>query len=113
MMSPDQARDLFSDAYEKALAADAQRAFDAALEANAALAAEYAAFCRMLELMRHRPRPTPNLLPGVKRRLKQRGRSALRNKLYGVQPIAIGALMLVLLGVAWLALHLLMQTTGR
>jgi hypothetical protein len=112
-MSPDEARDLFSDAYEKALAVDAQAAFDATLEAHAELAAEYAQFCRTLELMRQRPRPTPNLLPGVRRRLKQRGRSALRNKLYGVQPIAIGALMLVLLGVAWLALHLLYTTTSR
>jgi hypothetical protein len=112
-MSPDEARDLFSEAYEKALAADAQRAFDDALAANAELAGEYAAFCRMLELMKARPRPTPNLLPGVKRRLRMRGRSALRNKLYGVQPIAIGALMLVLLGVAWLALRLLYTTMSR
>ncbi len=111
-MTPDEARDLFSDAYEKALAADAQAAFEATLAAHAELAAEYTAFCRTLELMAQRPRPAPNLLPGVKRRLKQRGRSALRNRLYGVQPIAIGVLMLVLVGVAWLALYWL-QSASR
>lgn len=116
-MSPDEARELFSDAYEKALASDQQRAFDSALDAHVELADEYAAFCRTLELMRQRPKPMPpNLLPGIQRRLKmnQRGQ-ALRRRfgLGGVHPVALGLLMLALAGLAWVALELLQAAVGR
>jgi len=116
-MSPDEARELFSDAYEKALAADQQRAFDSALEAHVELADEYAAFCRTLELMRLRPQPAPpNLLPGIQRRLKMNKRGeALRKRfgMGGVHPVALGLLMLALAGLAWIALELLQTALGR
>lgn len=115
-MSPDEARELFSEAYEGALAADAQRAFDGALEADLALADEYAAFCRALELMRRRPQPAPpNLLPGIQRRLRAQKRgAALRKRLAlgGVHPVLLGLLMLAFAGLAWLALELL-QAASR
>lgn len=110
-MSPDEARELFSDAYEEALAADTKLAFDNALEADIALADEYAVFCRALELMRQRPRPTPpNLMPGIQRRLRMQKRGAALQKRFGlggIHPAALGLLMLALAGLGWLALHLL------
>jgi len=116
-MSPEEARELFSDAYEKALAADRQRAFESALEADVELAGEYAAFCRTLELMRLRPQPSPpNLLPGIQRRLKMNRRGeAMRRRfgIGGIRPVPLGLLMLALAGLAWIALELLQASIGR
>lgn len=116
-MSPDEARELFSEAYEDALTADIQRAFDRALEANIALADEYAAFCRALELMRQRPQPaTPNLLPGIQRRLRMQRRAAALQKRFGlggIKPVGLALLMLAVAGLGWLALELLQAALGR
>ena len=119
-MTPEQARDLFSDAYEGGLPEDVQRVFEAQLAADDALAAEYAAFRRALELVRQRPRvQSPNLLPGVRRRLRRRGRFYAgplleRLGLGGViHPVALGVLMLALLGLGWVALQLLEVVLGR
>lgn len=116
-MSPDEARELFSDAYEEALAADAQAAFDRALEADLKLADEYAAFCRALELMRQRPQPaTPNLLPGIQRRLRMQKRGvALQRRfgLGGIRLVTLGLVMLALAGLGWVALELLQAALHR
>jgi hypothetical protein len=116
-MSPDEARELFSDAYEKSLAVDQMRAFESALQAHVELADEYAAFCRTLELMRQRPQPTPpNLLPGIQRRLKMNKRGETLRKRFGmggVHPVALGLLMLALAGLAWVAFQLLQTSVGR
>lgn len=116
-MSPDEARELFSDAYEGALAADAKAAFERTLEGDIALADEYAVFCRALELMRGRPQPpTPNLLPGIQRRLRMQKRGAALQKRFGlggVGPVSLGLLMLALVALAWLALELLQTAIHR
>ena len=68
------------------------------------------------ELMRTRPQPpTPNLLPGIQRRLRMQKRGAALQKRFGlggIHPIALGLLMLALAGLAWLALELV-QTSLR
>ena len=116
-MSPDEARELFSEAYEEALAGEVKVAFDNALEADLELADEYAVFCRALELMRQRPQPTPpNLLPGIQRRLRMQKRGVALQKRFGLgglHPVALGLLMLLLIGVAWVALELLQAALGR
>lgn len=119
-MSPEEARDLFSDAYEGGLAPDVKRVFEAQLAADELLAAEYAAFRRALELMRQRPRvQSPNLLPGVRRRLRRRGRMyswplLQRLGFSGlIHPFALGLLMLALLGLGYIALRLIEATLGR
>jgi hypothetical protein len=116
-MSSDEARELFSDAYEDALAADTKAAFERALEADIALADEYAVFCRALELMRTRPQPqTPNLLPAIQRRLRMQKRGAALQKRFGmggIHPVALGLLMLALAGLGWLALTLLQTALSR
>ena len=116
-MSSDEARELFSDAYEKSLAGDEQRAFESVLEAHVELADEYAAFCRTLELMRRRPQAAPpNLLPGIQRRLKMNKRGETMRRRFGlggVHPLALGLLMLALAGVAWVAFELLQTSVGR
>jgi anti-sigma factor RsiW len=72
-VTPDQAEALFSVAYDKQLDPDEQRAFDAALEADAALAENYAEFCRTLTTLKSSdagPVQTPDLLAGVQRKLR-------------------------------------------
>ena len=115
-MSPDEARELFSEAYEEALTGEVKVAFDNALEADLELADEYAVFCRALELMRQRSQPMPNLLPGIQRRLRMQKRGVALQKrfgLAGIHPVALGLLMLLLIGVAWIALELLQAALGR
>jgi len=48
-VTADEARELFSEAYDGALSAEQKAAFEAALAADAALRAEYAILCRTLE----------------------------------------------------------------
>ena len=85
-MTSDEARDLFSAAYDAQLSAAEQQAFDAALREDPALARQYAAFCETLDAVAveatgapEAPGATPNLLPGIQRRL----RSASGGRYYG------------------------------
>ena len=72
-MTPDQAEALFSVAYDHQLDADEQRAFDAALANDAALADKYAEFCSTLATLKASDAQdvhTPDLLAGVQRKLR-------------------------------------------
>ena len=74
-MTPEQAEALFSVAYDHQLDESEQSAFDAALANDAELARRYAEFCQTLEMLKltdisgHK---TPDLLPGVQRRLRNK-----------------------------------------
>jgi anti-sigma factor RsiW len=118
-MTPEQARDLFSDAFEAELDAEQQQAFDQALAANDALRAEYEAFQRAMQAVQGVPSATaPNLLPGVQTRIFKRTRGKYyaqgRNRLsHGlIHPVALGVFMLALIGFGWLALRLLDAMLG-
>jgi hypothetical protein len=116
-MTADQARELFSAAYERELEPEQVQAFEAALAAEPALAREYEAFVATLELARRGPaaagRPAgraPNLLPGVQRRLRARSQGRFyadrfAERLGGgkLQPLTLALALLILLGLAWLA----------
>ncbi|HKU44448.1 MAG TPA: hypothetical protein VJR89_40085 [Polyangiales bacterium] len=114
-MTSEQARELFSAAYDAELDAPTREAFDSALASDAALAAEYAEFRSLLEAAAEEPGPAahaPDLLPGIQRRLRARSRGryygdrfAERAGLGARSPLLLAAIMLVLAGLAWLALR--------
>jgi anti-sigma-K factor RskA len=113
-VSPNEARELFSAAYDAELDAQEKVAFDAALASDAALAAEYTAFRATLEVARGDLtgiEPTPDLLPGVQRRLRARSRGrfyadkfAERAGLGMWSPLLVAAITVGVLALLWLAL---------
>ena len=109
-MTPAEARELFSAAFERELDAAQQQAFDAALAADAQLAREYQAFTAMLELARGSgadtapDEPVPDLLPGVQQRLRARSRGRFYADRFSerlgsglLQPLPLALIMLGLL----------------
>jgi anti-sigma factor RsiW len=113
-MTSQEARELFSAAYDAELDAGTQQAFESALAGDIALAAEYAEFRALLQAAAEEPEPTvaPDLLPGVQRRLRARSRGryygdrfAERAGLGARSPLLLAAVMLVLAALAWLALR--------
>jgi hypothetical protein len=112
-VTADEARQLFSAAYEAQLAADEQLAFDAALEQAPELLAEYSAFCATLDAVRTSTQPVPDILGGVQRRLRNASagryygdRFAERSGIRRLQPwLMLGAVAL-LLGLTWLGFRL-------
>jgi len=119
-MSPEEARALFSDAYDGELAAEPRAALEAALAADPELAEEYAEFGRMLALARgDSPLPAtpdgtaPDLLPQVQRALRLRSRGRFypdrfseRQGAARLTPWLVSAALLVLLCVLFAAVHL-------
>lgn len=123
-MTSDQAKELFSDAYDGQLEAEARAAFDAALGADPELRADYARFRAALDVARGAlgaglegtatPPHVPNLLPGIQHRLRVRSRgryypdrftqSRRRGRLSPVYLLITLAVALVSL---WIALHFL------
>ena len=115
-MTSQEARELFSAAYDSELDPGTQAAFDSALAADAALATEYAEFRTLLTAAAEDstpPGPTPDLLPGVQRRLRARSRGRFyrdrfseRAGLGARSPLVVVIVMLVLGALAWLAWRL-------
>ena len=117
-MNAEQARGMFSAAWEAQLDDAQQLAFDSALERDPALAAEYAAFCATFEAVSGTSSngPAPDLLRGVQKRL----RNASGGRFYGdrfAERSGVGRFapwlwltaLALLLGVVWLAFGLLGQ----
>jgi anti-sigma factor RsiW len=122
-MTSEQARELFSAAFEGELDEPRARELEAALDADPGLAREYAQFVATLHLVQRAPaadEPAPDLLPGVQRRLRARSRGrfyadrfAERLGLGSSLPLVLALVMLALLALAWLGLGLLQQITLR
>ena len=113
-MTADEARELFSAAYESQLDATQQEAFDAVLGESAELSDEYGAFCAMLDAVRASQQGTPDILRGVQRRLRNASagryyadRFAERAGMSWLQPWLIVAAIAVLLLMIWLGYRLL------
>jgi anti-sigma factor RsiW len=117
-VTAEQARELFSAAWDGQLEDARQSEFDAALDRDSALAAEYTAFCTTLDAVGATAgaAAAPDLLQGVQKRLRSRSggryykdRFAERSGVGRYAPwLLLGALTL-LLGILWLAFGLLGQ----
>jgi anti-sigma factor RsiW len=115
-MTSQEARELFSVAYDAELDAATQAAFDSALAADASLAAEYAEFRALLTAAAEDETPvgpTPDLLPGVQRRLRARSRGRYYRDRFSERaglglrsPLIVAVIMLILGGLAWLTWQL-------
>ena len=117
-MNPDEARDLFSEAYDGTLTDDQRAAFDAALAGDAELRAEYE---ELTELLREAhdlgsiEGDTPNLLPGVQRKLRERSRGRFYRDRFALEksfnwmPVVLALVMLGLMGLAWAGLHFVQE----
>jgi hypothetical protein len=113
-MTSQEARDLFSAAYDTELDAEAQRAFDLALATDTILASEYAEFRSLLTAAAQdvEVTSTPDLLPGVQRRLRARSRGRFyrdrfseRAGLGARSPLIVAGVMVLLAALVWLALR--------
>jgi hypothetical protein len=116
-MTAEQARELFSAAYEGQLDSAERGQFDAALGGDAELASDYLAFCETLSVLqadRNEPTDTPDLLRGVQTRLRLKSggryyadRFAERSG-WGLRgPVALLCAVLLLLAIAWLGFEVL------
>jgi hypothetical protein len=115
-MTSHEARELFSEAYDAELDAEAQRAFEQALANDAVLATEYAEFRSLLQAaaqdmdMDVAVGATPDLLPGVQRRLRVRSRGRFyrdrfseRVGLGARSPLIVAGVMMLVATLVWLA----------
>jgi anti-sigma factor RsiW len=127
-MTSEQARELFSAALDGELDAGEREAFDRALHDDAALAQEYTAFRATFEHARAATAParepdaapTPDLLPGVQRRLRQRSRGRFYGDRFSerlgrglTQPLLLALIMVALLALAWFGLGLFEGVTFK
>ncbi len=120
-MTADEARELFSDALEGELDPARLGELQAALARDPALAREYEAFVQTLRRVRGAEAPpagAPDLLPGVQRRLRERSRGRFYADRFAerrgrglAQPLLLGLVLLLLLGLSWLGLSLLQHVT--
>jgi len=113
-VTSDEARELFSAAYDAQLTPDEQQAFDRLLEAAPELAREYAEFCATLAAVRTDAPAPPDLLIGVQTRLRNasggryyKDRFAQRSGVARLPPWLVMIALSVLLSLAWLGFRLL------
>jgi len=81
-VNPEEARDLFSEAYDGMLAGERLAAFEAALDSDPDLKAEYDELVDLLDEahgLGEEEVEVPNLLPGVQKKLRERS----KGKYYG------------------------------
>ncbi len=114
-MSPDEARDLFSEAFEGDLEPARKEAFDAALAQDGELRHEYDEFVetfRMVSALGADEDEVPDLLHGVQERIRKRSRGRYyrdrfseRAGLGWVLPLLLAMASVLVLASAWYALQ--------
>lgn len=118
MMGTDEARDLFSEAFEGDLDEERQKAFQEALAKDEELKAEYDDFVETFQLVSRMGDDdaveAPDLLHGVQERLRKRSRGRYYRDRFAkragpgwMMPLLTSVAVLVLLALAWYV----MQTT--
>lgn len=117
-MNADEARALFSEAYDGALDEPQREAFDAALDADAALRAEYEELAALLDEahgLGEVEGDVPDLLPGVQKKLRERSRGRYYRDRFALQksfnwtPIVLAFVLLGLMGLAYAGLHFVQE----
>jgi anti-sigma factor RsiW len=118
-VTPEQARELFSAAYDAQLDAAERRAFQEVLERDPGLASEYVAFCATLDAVggeREQGEATPDVLKAVQKRLRNASggryysdRFAERSGVGRLSPFALLILLMLLLALLWFGFAALTQ----
>jgi anti-sigma factor RsiW len=105
-MSADDARELFSEAYDSELDEDGRAAFDAALAADEDLAEEYAEFAEVIDgthAMHTGGAAAPDLLKGIQRKIRDRsGGRFFRDRFAAKKQIGVAWITLLLAAVMFL-----------
>lgn len=114
-MTSEEARELFSEAFEGDLEEERKAAFLAALEADAELKAEYDDFVETFQLVAkigEDAQPPPDLLRGVQERLRKRSRGRYYRDRFSrragpawMLPVILVVAVVTVLAVAWFALQ--------
>lgn len=115
-MSPEEAREAFSEAFEDDLDPERKAAFEAALRDDAELRQEYAEFVETLQLVSRiggdDDEPAPDLLAGVQERLRKRSRGRYYRDRFAQRagpgwtlPLLLLMASVLVLASAWYALH--------
>lgn len=117
-MSPDEARERFSEAADEFLDDDEQAAFDAALAADDGLRAEYEAFAVTLggvrglgESLRGDVELGAEILPGFQKKLRERSRGRYYRDRFSEKqgdawPMILALVTILLVSLAWFALRM-------
>lgn len=118
-MNAEEARDLFSEAFEGDLDEARQQAFQKALADDEVLAAEYEDFLdtfRIMDRIGEEPIEVPNLLPKIQERIRRRSRGryyrdrfSQRIGLQWMLPVIASIALLFILAVAWYAIESAVQ----
>lgn len=117
-MSPDEARDLFSEALEGDLDAERKGAFDAALADDAELRREYEEFVETFQIVGRMgaaedDTDAPDLLRGVQERIRKRSRGRYYRDRFSQRaagpgwmlPLLLAMVSVLVLTTAWLVLE--------
>ncbi len=117
-MSPDEARDLFSEAFEGDLDAERQKAFEAALAEDGELSREYQDFVETFQIVGRMGADdddveAPDLLRGVQERIRKRSRGRYYRDRFSqraggpawILPLLLAMVSILVLATAWLALE--------
>lgn len=116
-MSPEEARNLFSEAFEGELDPERKKAFDAALAGDGELRHEYDEFVETFQFVARMgtaedDEPTPDLLHGVQERLRKRSRGRFYRDRFSERagpswmlPLLLAMACVLVLASAWYALH--------
>lgn len=115
-MTSDEARELFSAAYDGELDEAQKRDFDAALAADEELAVEFRELEALLReasaMGEEGEEAAPDLLAGVQKRIRARSRGrfyrdrfASEARARSMLPVYLGVAMLLLIAIAWLTVH--------
>ena len=117
-MNAEEARDLFSEAYDGMLAGERLAAFEAALDTDPELKAEYEELVELLNEahgLGDEDVEVPNLLPGVQKKLRERSHGKYYGDRFSLSrgfswmPIVLTFVMLGLLGLAYAGLHMIQE----
>lgn len=115
-MTEDEARDLFSEAYEGELDEAQRAAFDAALAEDEVLAFEYDEFVAIFDsthAMDTGGLAPPDLLPGVQRKLRERSRGRYYRDVFaerpkpgvGMMPMVVACVLILLTLAVYFGMH--------